>query len=85
MGEPGKLAVGFVGVVLGLLAGLGLFIFIMQQTGGSLVATPTLGLLVVVLVGGGAAAMGYGALALVERIERGRKRASRKEKNRARK
>jgi len=85
MGEPGKLAVGFLGVVLGLAAGLGIFIFIMQRTGGSLVATPTLGLLVVVLVGGGAAAVGYGALAVVERIEKSRKRASRKEKKRGKK
>ncbi len=85
MGEPGKLAVGFAGVVLGLAAGLGIMVFIMQRTGGSLVATPTLGLLVLVLIGGGATAMGYAALALVERIEKKRRRASRKEKKRGRK
>jgi len=81
MSDPSKLVVGFVGVVIGLAAGLAAVIFIMQRTGGALFDQPALGLLVVaVLVGGGAALMGYLALALVERIERGRKRAGRKDK-----
>ncbi len=81
MSEPKKLAVGFVGVIIGLAAGFAAVIYIMQRTGGALFDNPGLGLLVVAaLVGGGAALTGYLALTLVERIEQRRKRAGRKEK-----
>lgn len=81
MSEPGKLVVGFVGVIIGLVAGFAVVILIMQRTGGALFDNPGLGLLVVaVLVGGGAALIGYLALAIVERAERNRKRTGRKEK-----
>ncbi len=86
MGEAGKLVIGFVGVVIGLAAGFGVVVLIMQRTGGALFETPALGLLVVAgLVGGGAALMGYLTLALVERLEQRRKRATRKKKKRAKK
>lgn len=85
MGEAGKLVVGFIGVIIGLAAGFGVVVLIMQRTGGALFETPALGLLVVAgLVGGGAALMGYATLALVEWLEQRRKRASRKEKKRKR-
>lgn len=81
MSEPGKLVVGFVGVIIGLVAGFAVVILIMQRTGGALFDNPGLGLLVVaVLVGGGAALIGYLALTIVERAERNRKRTGRKEK-----
>jgi hypothetical protein len=81
MSEPGKLVVGFVGVIIGLVAGFVAVILIMQRTGGALFDNPGLGLLVVaVLVGGGAALIGYLALTIVERAERNRKRTGRKEK-----
>lgn len=81
MSEPGKLVVGFVGVIIGLVAGFAVVILIMQRTGGALFDNPGLGLLVVaVLVGGGAALIGYLALTIVERAERNRKRTSRKKK-----
>ena len=55
MGEAGKLVIGFMGVVIGLAAGFGVVVLIMQRTGGALFETPALGLLVVAgLVGGGA-------------------------------
>ncbi len=86
MGEPGKLVVGLVGVVIGLGAGFAMVVLIMQRTGGALFDRPALGLAVVAgLVGGGAALAGYVALTIVERIEQRRKRASRKQKKRAKK
>lgn len=81
MGEAGKLIVGLVGVVLGLLAGFGGLVLVMQRTGGALFDTPALGLVVAAgLVGGGAVLFGYAALWIAGAIDRRRKKARREAK-----
>ncbi|MGC9316624.1 MAG: hypothetical protein ACP5KN_01140 [Armatimonadota bacterium] len=86
MSEAGKLVLGFVGVVLGLAGGFAALVFVMQNTGAWLSDRPTLLVAVALgLVGGGAALMGYLLLTAVEYIERRKKRASRKQKQRGRK
>lgn len=86
MSEVGKLVVGLIGVAVGLAGGFVALILVMQRTGGALFDRPAVGLLVAAgLVGGGAALIGYLALAAVEFIETRRKRASRKRKKRDRK
>lgn len=78
MGEVGKLVAGLVGVLLGLLAGFGALVLVMQRTEGALFATPALGLLVAAgLVGGGAALFGYAALWIVGAIQDRREKAAR--------
>jgi hypothetical protein len=86
MSETGKLVVGLIGVVIGLLAGFGALVLVMQQTGGALFDTPLLGVLAAAgLVGGGAALLGYLSLWLVSAVEQRRKRAKRKSKKDRRK
>ncbi|MEA3401133.1 MAG: hypothetical protein U9R79_07825 [Armatimonadota bacterium] len=86
MSEAGKLVLGFVGVVIGLAGGFVALVFVMQRTGGVLFDRPAVLVAVALgLVGGGAALMGYLSLTVVEYIERRKKRAARKKKQRGKK
>ncbi len=85
MGEALKLIIGFVGVVIGGVAGFGGLMIVMHNYGEALWETPILGVLVSVgLVGGGAIAVGYLALWIIGTLETRRKRARRKSKKRRR-
>ena len=85
MGEVTKLITGCAGVLIGLLAGFGLFTLILQRVGGRLFDVPALAVLVVaVVIGGSAFLMGYAALWLVgvisERREEARREARKKKR-----
>lgn len=86
MSEVTKLLIGLLGIVIGFMAGLAAHIFIMQRVGGALFERQGVGLLVAFgLCGGGAALLGYLALALTGRIDAQRRKAARKRKKKQRK